>query len=106
MEGLDMTQIEALKTCAFSFDGIHVTRVEQGDVYELDDKQAKEAILYDNGGWFRLYEEDTEETEPKPESTPEPEPSKAQSSGGKKGKGKTSTRSRSAKERKTASKKD
>lgn len=101
-----MMLIEALKTCAFSFDGINVTRVEQGDVYELDDKQAKEAILYDKGRWFCLYEESVEKTEPKPEPTPEQKPPKAGVSGSKKSKGKTSTRSRSIKERKTAGKKD
>lgn len=103
-----MMLVEALKTCAFSFDGIHVTKVEQGDIYELDDRHAKTAIRYDKGRWFRLYDEDNveEEKEDEPESTLKPKTSKTDVSGNRKGKDKTSSKSRNAKGRKTAIKKD
>lgn len=98
--------VEALKTCKFAFDGINATVVEKGDVYELDGKQARQAIRYDKGTWFRRYKESTEETESISDDEPELETSKTDASGGRKGKGKTSARSKSKKERKTASKKD
>lgn len=93
-EGLDIMLVEALKTCVFAFDGINGTQVEKGDVYELDNKQARQAIRYDKGTWFRRYKESVEETKSISDDELEPETPKTDASSGRKGKNKTSNRSK------------